>query len=58
MLRGLTLCDARPGVSMDWWLGASREDRDALWQAAGFLAEEADKRPRRRGMPRRGGRWR
>jgi hypothetical protein len=47
-IRGLALCEARRGLTMQWWTAASRDERDAMWAAAEFLADEGKKRKGRR----------
>jgi hypothetical protein len=38
-----------PGVTADWWLRASRAERDAMWEAVQQDAEWAELRRTRRG---------
>lgn len=48
-MRGLALCEARRGLTMQWWDAATPQERDALWAAAELLADEDKRRRDRRG---------
>lgn len=50
MFRGIALCAATVGLTLDYWLRCSREERDAIWEAKLFLVDrERERRDGRAG---------